>query len=47
MSDDSISEKNADKIINWIFSSHLDKTLDIEAFKKRIDNCCLYNYPKK
>jgi hypothetical protein len=49
MCDESIAEKDVDKIVSFVFNSHLDKQLDHDTFKKRIDNCCLYNYgvPKK
>lgn len=45
--DESIVEKNVDKVINFVFSSQLDKTIDSELLKKRLDKCCLYNYAKK
>jgi hypothetical protein len=49
MCDESIAEKNLDKIFNFVFNGHLEKQLDPDTFKKRIDNCFLYNYanPKK
>lgn len=44
-SDDTISDKNVEKIVAWIFDG--DKQIDLDSLKKRIENCCLYNYPKK
>ena len=43
--DESVNEKNLDRIVSWCFSN--EKQLDQESFKNKIDNSNLFNYPKK
>lgn len=43
--DESITEKNIDRIVSWIFGN--EKQIDQEAFKAKIENTNLFNYPRK
>lgn len=43
--DESITEKNIDRIISWCFGN--EKQMDQETFKIKIENTNLFNFPRK
>ena len=43
--DNSISDRSIDKIVSWCFKN--EKQIDQNKFRERIENACLYNYPRK
>ena len=41
---ETVTESDIEKILNFCFNAH-SKQVEMDAFKSRLEQCCLHNYP--